>query len=515
MVLCFQVHILSFWLLDLLDEDFLGNSTNGRKKCRIHNHQASFDLLSSCSKLHTKEDNCLSYKDHELISMQFSNNNAVIDFKEHEIEMEYVQQSDYSFESWDGSPGKFMPKVSGKRENKLCISKNHFSSAEDYFLENRVTAAERSAVNLEDNNVGFLWADEFELHTSVSNGSVRSAVPCDSQEVSNDLEMSRVTMKPFLKSCSTHRSLPLEGELFMDNELDIQSDGFRNKGMLSATCHQDDIPETDGSNQGFDFLTRTSLQDQASVFQPFPRGMTKSDSYAQFDCLSRASVKSTSFYEEHLDEGNGFSSYSGTNMGRIDASHPTIGSKWCSVTSDPSSQATPWDVEDYSDIDTLQERTRSVERAGNENFLDSEEKDYGFSYDMKLNSSSQENHTTCCTKSGLDFSTLSQFPQRHNLNIQISPLRTDILTDETDWSNCDSHDGDHTDTGIHKIQRDRHADYQHCERYHSIKERSRSHSAPPFHRCKRRFIALKYPVTTETGEVNVPACACILMLISL
>ncbi|XP_048334561.2 DNA mismatch repair protein MLH3 [Ziziphus jujuba] len=492
---------------DLLDEDFLGNSTSGRKKFKIQNHQASFDLLSSCSKIHTKEDNCLSCKDHELISMQCSNNNAN-DFKEHEIEMDYVEHSDYSFEAWDGSLAKFMPKVSGKRENKPCISKNHFSLAEDYFLQNRVTAAERSSINLKDSDVGFLSGDEFELGPSVSTGSARSAVPCDSPEVSNDLEMSRVMMKPFLKSCSTNRSLPLGRELFMDNELDFQSDCFRNKGTLSASSYRYDIPKIDFSNQ-FD-MSRTLWQDQASAFQPFPRVMTKSDSYAQFDCLSRASVKSTPFYEEHLDEENGFSSYSGTDTGRIGSGHQTIHSKSCFVASDSSSQATPWDVENCPDIDTLEERSRSVIRAGNKNFLDSEEKDHRFSHDMKLNSSIQENYTTCWTKSGLDFTTPSRFPQRHNLNIEISPLCTDILTDETHWSNCDSHDGDHTDTGIYKSQRGRLADYQHCERYHSIKERSRSHSAPPFYRSKRRFIALNHPVTkpvtkeTEESKMKHP-----------
>ncbi|KAF3440250.1 hypothetical protein FNV43_RR18534 [Rhamnella rubrinervis] len=150
--------------------------------------------------------------------------------------------------------------------------------------------------------------------------------------------------------------------------------------------------------------------------------------YAQFDCLPRYFVKSTPSYEEHLD---------------------------------PLSQATSWDLEHYTDIDMLEESSRSVKRASNKHFLDGEEMDYRFDFDT--------------------------------------------LTDEKDLLSCDSHGKDHTHNGIYESQRDCSAYSHRSRKYHSSKERTRSHSAPPFYRSKRKFSALNYPMTVKTGEVNILA----------
>ncbi|KAF3440251.1 hypothetical protein FNV43_RR18535 [Rhamnella rubrinervis] len=198
---------------DLLDEDFPGNIKKGRKKFRIQNDQASFDL-SSRLKILTKEDNFLSDKDHDLIPMHYSFENTD-DFKKQKTELEYVHHIENSFQLCDGSLAKCMSKASGRHENSQCNSNNKFSSAEDYFLENRVTAAESSNNNVEDNNFSFSWGNgSSEFDISVSYGSARSAVPCDTTEVSDDLEMNRVTMEPFLKSCSAHGRLPRGGLVY-------------------------------------------------------------------------------------------------------------------------------------------------------------------------------------------------------------------------------------------------------------------------------------------------------------
>lgn len=485
-------------MLNLLDEDFPGNSRNGRKKFRIQNDQASFDLLSPCSKILTKEDNCLSKNDHDLIPMQYSYEN-IDDFKKQETEKEYLHHTENSFQLWDGSLPKCMPKASGRREYSQYNSDNHFSSAEDYFSENRVAAAETSNNNVEDNNFSFLWGNESsEFDISVSNGSARNAVPSD------DLEMSRVTIDPFLKSCSAHGRLPCEGALFTDDELDFRSDGFRTKQILSVPYQWDDIPETDSSNQSFHFISKTSWQDQVPAVQRFPRVLSKSDLYAQFDCLARDFVESTPSYEEHHDEENDYLYDSVRNRGSIGSGHLTLRSRWFSETSDPLSQVTPWDVEHYTDIDMLEESSRSVKRASNKHFLDGEEKDYRFNFGIKSNSSSQENYPTC-TNYGLHFASSSQFPQRYNLNNKISTFCPDTLTDEKDFLSCDSHGKDHTNTGIYESQRDCYAYSHRSRKYHSFKERTRSHSAPPFYRRKRRFSALNYPMTVKTGEVNALA----------
>ncbi|KAF3440880.1 hypothetical protein FNV43_RR19166 [Rhamnella rubrinervis] len=416
-----------------------------------------------------------------------------------------VHHIENSFQLWDGSLAKCMSKASGRHENSQCNSNNKFSSAEDYFLENRVTAAESSNNNVEDNNFSFSWGNgSSEFDISVSYGSARSAVPCDTTEVSDDLEMNRVTMEPFLKSCSAHGRLPREGALFTDDELDFRSDGFRTKQILSVPYEWDDIPEADSSDQSFNFLSKTSWQDQAPAVQPFPRVLSKSDFYAQFDCLPRYFVKSTPSYEEHLGEENDYSYDSVQNRGNIGPGHLTLQSKWFSETSDPLSQATSWDLEHYTDIDMLEESSRSVKRASNKHFLDGEEMDYRFDFGMKSNSSNQENCPTCI-KHGLDYASSSQYPQRFNLNNKISLLCPDTLTDEKDLLSCDSHGKDHTHNGIYESQRDCSAYSHRSRKYHSSKERTRSHSAPPFYRSKRKFSALNYPMTVKTGEVNILA----------
>lgn len=461
----------------------------GRKKLRIQNAQASFDCLSSCSKISAKEDNCLSTNDDELIPMEYSFKN-IGDFKKQETEMEYVHPTD-NFQSWDSSLAKCTSKASRKCENSQRNSDNHFSSAEDYFLENSLIAAERSNNNVDNNNLSFSWGNESsEFDICVNNGSARSAVPSNTQEFIDDLEMSRVTMEPFLKSCSAHGRLPCEGAFFADNELDFPSDGFRTEQVLSVPYHWDDVPETDSSDQSFRFLSETSWHDQAPTIQPYPKVLPKSDPYAQFDCLPRAFVN-----EENLDEGNDCSFDTVENRGSIEPGHLTLRSRLFFETSDPLSHTTPWDVERYTEIDILDESSRSVKRASNEHFLDDEDRDYRFDIRMKSNSSSQENH-------GLDYASASQFPKRYNLTNKIPPFHPDTSTDQKDLLSCDSHGKDHTDTRLYKSQRDCYAYTNQCRNYHPFRGRTRSHSAPPFYRIKRRFSALKHPMTMKTSEVN-------------
>lgn len=114
------------------------------------------------------------------------------------------------------------------------------------------------------------------------------------------------------------------------------------------------------------------------------------------------------------------------------------------------------DFEPISDVKAVDGHYRSVKRATNKYFVDGEEKDCTFSFDIISKRSGRE-HCTTHKDHGLDFSNYSnsgKFFQPHNLDGELSPECPDILTDETDWSCLHPRSKDNKGTDLYEKQKD-------------------------------------------------------------
>ncbi|EXB95122.1 DNA mismatch repair protein mutL [Morus notabilis] len=466
---------ITMYAEDLGDENFSGNSTIEKKNSTIQSHLASPGLVSSHLKILNKEEAYLSHGQQDITPIRSSSNY----FKEKENETDFTIQTEKFGQSWELPLPKCIAEVSGNCENEIYISDNNISSVKDHFFVNEVSNGERCSGRVDNSNFTSWWGnDSFEGSLNVSSGS-GIAKFTDCPDLIDDVKM----IRPFLKSCSLRRSLPHESSLFTDAGHDIRSDNFKMKKLLTESYDRVDISEIDGGNLSFDFLSKTSWQDQTSSFQHFPKVSRKSDLSAEFDSLP---VKSIPFYEESLDGNDDFSSHSIAKVDTIGSDHFNLDSKWRFLTSDSFSQGSPWEVEDYTDINIRE---------------DSEENDCRFSYDVLEKRSSQENCTTR-SNSGLDDAVSGRFLQSYKLKNNFSPECIDILTDERESLSLGSHGKSHKSIAIHKSQRDKYN--EEIERNsHFSSRRSRSCSAPPFYRSKRRFFALNCHFSSKAD--NGPA----------
>ncbi|PON82743.1 DNA mismatch repair protein [Trema orientale] len=539
-------------LEDLHDDNLPRNSTIGKKKCRLQNHEDSSDLISSHLKMLSKEDKYLSHRDQDIAPNQHSRKYYHY-FKETENEMDSHFQIDSSLLTWDHPLAQRMTKVSNNRENQLYISDNNSLSAEDYFLVNEVTSGERRSVwekdsfeaNLgvssesagsalccqeftddaemsrygkkpflkscslrgcllqeralctdgtDDVNFSSLWVkDSFEVNLGVSGESADSALCC--QEFTDDAEMSRYGKKPLMKSCSLRGCLPQERALCTDDACNFKTDCFKIKRMLTGPYDRINISDPDGSNQSFDYSSRTLCEDKSPSLQPF---LT-----AEFGRLPRAFERSIPLYEEHIEENDGFSSDSVTKVETIGSDHLNSDFEWCPLSLDSISQTTPWDVDNYTDINILEDGCKSVKTASIKHFSDREENDCRYTNDLLEKGSRQEKCTTSCSYSGLADAGSDRFFQRHDSNNKFPPKSTNTLTNETDWLSIGSLGKNHIGCEMYKSQRDTDIYKESRKKFHFLKGRSRSHSAPPFCRSKRRFFTLSCHSSVKAG--NGPA----------
>ncbi|XP_024025767.1 DNA mismatch repair protein MLH3 isoform X2 [Morus notabilis] len=481
---------ITMYAEDLGDENFSGNSTIEKKNSTIQSHLASPGLVSSHLKILNKEEAYLSHGQQDITPIRSSSNY----FKEKENETDFTIQTEKFGQSWELPLPKCIAEVSGNCENEIYISDNNISSVKDHFFVNEVSNGERCSGRVDNSNFTSWWGnDSFEGSLNVSSGS-GIAKFTDCPDLIDDVKM----IRPFLKSCSLRRSLPHESSLFTDAGHDIRSDNFKMKKLLTESYDRVDISEIDGGNLSFDFLSKTSWQDQTSSFQHFPKVSRKSDLSAEFDSLP---VKSIPFYEESLDGNDDFSSHSIAKVDTIGSDHFNLDSKWRFLTSDSFSQGSPWEVEDYTDINIREGSCTYVKTARYKNFTDSEENDCRFSYDVLEKRSSQENCTTR-SNSGLDDAVSGRFLQSYKLKNNFSPECIDILTDERESLSLGSHGKSHKSIAIHKSQRDKYN--EEIERNsHFSSRRSRSCSAPPFYRSKRRFFALNCHFSSKAD--NGPA----------
>ncbi|XP_008241931.1 PREDICTED: DNA mismatch repair protein MLH3 [Prunus mume] len=470
------------WKKDLLDGDLSELSKFGKKRSRLQNCQASPDLMEML----IKEDNHASQKRHVRMSYGYLHENTkdFDDFQKQHIEIEFGHHTDCSFQSRDDHLAKVMLTATQKKEKHPSMPDINFFSEEDYIMEYRSAAAEGSS-NVDDNIFSSSWQDEpFKVDPSVGNGSTGSGISCGLNEFGTDVEFTQDLVQPFLRSCSSKGRFPSERDLCTDGGLKFQYDGFRNKRRRGGCYNSVESPEIDGS-KSCDFVSRT-------LWPEF-------DLYTEFDSPSRDFIKPIPCYGKHFGGENSF-----MNAENVVSCHKTLINDLCSVTSNSLSQSTYLDFEPFSNINAVEGNYRSVKRDTNKYFLDGEEKDCTFSYDIISKSSSRE-HCTTHTDRELEFNDYAgsrKFFQPHNLDGEFSRECPDILADETDWSRQYSHCNNNMGIDMYKRQKDQFEDQDCLKNHVSIGRSKRSHSAPPFYRFKRRYFTLSHPLTTTAGKLD-------------
>ncbi|KAJ0097652.1 hypothetical protein Patl1_29279 [Pistacia atlantica] len=518
--------------------------------------QASFRLPSSLEKL-TKNNSHLYHGERERTTFrEFQIDTAELDEKN--TEMEFVCQSDYSFRSSDGSFTEWLTSVpqrevqidTAELEEKntemesFCQTDYSFqssdslfarclttvpqnidqhpwtadiysSSKEDYLLDNSFAASGKSNTCVEDELMSFKFGKEYvKIEPVVSSGLSENALNFHRDEFSHELETNMNIKKPYLSSCSSGKGLPFGGASFAGvEEFECLIDRFKYKRRRILSDERDDILEVDASDQGSDLYSKSLWQDEASCAQHVPKVMSKGDIPTSFDLLSRVSPKTFPSYGESFTEETSLLSDSNTRLGKSVSGHQSLNSEWCNRISDPFYQAASWDVGHFDNKNGLEGSSR-LGKGANYGQLDDTLENCNFGYDIRLKSTNQENCTSIHTSTALDFKDYHQSSeyffkllQEQNLPNRFSPEHSDMLVDKTDWLRPVSYGQDFSKNENLRRQ----FRYDNRKPNPISKERSRrSHSAPPFHRHKRRFISLSHCSKMQAGESNINTFHCAL-----
>ena len=455
----------------------------------------------------TEENDHFSCRKENKIPFQKLHNDTS-EFEGQRNKIGFVHQIDCSFQSLDDSPSKCISGVHSYTEH-LELPDDNFFITKNNFLENKFTVLESSFDHVEDKILGSTWGNE-SLNVDHDMGNGFRALSYNSYEFRNGVEeASKDFKKPTLQSCSLRRSLLSDWE---SDKFEFQIDGLRTR--------QRQIDH----NKSFDFFPGTAWQEEASSDWPSSRLKTKPEMCTGLDFMSRDSLKSLSTYRERFAVENNLPPDSVEQSGKFGSGHLSLNSECCSMVSQSLFQTTPWDVEHFTHENTPQGGLGSDRNVSYEHFIDSESGEWIFSHDIMPSSSSQENcSSSSCINTGLglkDYTVPSRDIYRllkeNDLDNIFTPRHSDILSIETDWlySNSCSKDNNNNrtvpscsiplSTYIHKDENKKERlRYQNCGQIHASKERSRSHSAPPIYRGKRKFLALNDHWTMESKKVDV------------
>lgn len=483
----------------------LENSEFVIKKFEIQNHQSSCHLASSPLEMLTQEvNNSFNREYHKVPFQEFYMD--VSGFKEQQADMEFACQSNCSFQSWNGSLCKHMPTMTQKSDSQLFTLDNNFLLPDDYFSENRFTAREKSNEEEEGHTMNSEWQNlSPKIESGARNESAGSALSLDCHKFSSEPEVIKSRKKPYLQSCSSQRSLRLDRALFMTEKgFEFPTGGFKTKRRRVADENVD-ILKADVSNPRFDNFPMTFSQDEGSCDQLFPSGIIGAEMSADFDLLSGASAMSFSSYRKPSAEEKGRASDSVVHMESFGSIDHSLNSDWCSITSDTLFQTTAWDVGSFPHDNACEGSVRSSKRENYWHFADSNEKECKFSYDIASKSSGENNCISRSTRNVLDFKDCAYSDKDickflgYNPHNEFSLEQSDTSIGETDWLCVDSRSKGHKSNDKYESQGSqlRYQDWEvPKERY------KRSHSAPPFHKSKRRFISLNCHSMMKKGKTH-------------
>ncbi|GKV30207.1 hypothetical protein SLEP1_g39048 [Rubroshorea leprosula] len=469
---------------DLLGEGFSVGSKFTIKKCRTQNNQPTSDLPRPYDKIQLEE----FHKNAE-------------QFRE--------QMAGYSFQSCDSSLAKCPDSVSQKSDDHISTPHYNFLST-DVYLGNRIDASERSNRHAKSNSLSSkLDYDSFKFENDVTNELAGFY-----HELSNESLFRKDIRKPFLQSCSSRESPPFDGTFFeRENGIESPINSFTTKRKLVCPSEGFNILEVNVTDQRFDYLSRNMWHDSASYAKMDIVHEDNDKIPSDFNILTRTSVKPFLLYGDTSSEEYGFLSDSDIQVENTGSRFQSLRSEWCSVTSDPF---------EHFPTKAFEGSLRSGERDYCWHSFDIEEKKFQFTNDLMSRSSSKGNCTFSSKNTGLEFKEYADSGrdccrsfQEYNLGDKFSLGYSDVPVEEEDWFCSDLHGKDYNKDWFcsdlcgkdyksineYESQRDQFG-HQDSERNPVPRGRSRSNSAPPFHRHKSRFISLNngLPIAAEAAE---------------
>ncbi|KAG6775612.1 hypothetical protein POTOM_019090 [Populus tomentosa] len=411
---------------DFFDADFSGFAI---KKGGVKIHQSSHHLISCPLKMLNKEVDHLFHGKHDKVPQEFYSN--VSEFKEEQVDKEFVLQGEYSSQTWNGSISGYMPRATKTDECHLLTSDKNFLLPDNCFLEDSFTTRERLSDHMQSHFSSSEWQNESPKIDSVArNESPGSAFSIDHYGFRNELPFSKSNIKPILQSCSSQKSLSLDRDFFAGKEaFEFLNDGSKNKRRRLCTAENVGIPKGDTI---FDIFPCALPQDNASCTQRLPADTDGAEMSAAFDLLPGAYVNSSSPNGKLLAKGKGLASNSILQLEMYASGNHSSMSDWCSVTSSAFFQAKAWDAEYFPD-DNASEGSKGWGKKENCWHLPD-------SWEIMSKPSSQDNFFSSCTSSVLDFKNsadsskdICKLRQWQDQNNEFSRQHSDISVGETDW----------------------------------------------------------------------------------
>ncbi|XP_020532764.1 DNA mismatch repair protein MLH3 isoform X2 [Jatropha curcas] len=499
------------WKEDFLDADVSENFEFAVNKCEIQKHKSSHHHASSHFKIPAKEVGHIYSRGSDKVPFQgFCMN--ISEFKEQETDTEFLCHSDYTLQSWNGYLSKHASTINQKSDNHLWTSDDNFLSSGDYFLEDRFTARQRSSDYEQGDTLGLEWQSESPKITSVEIKEFSGGpFSLDYHKFGDELEVSKNNEKPFLKSCSSQRSMPLDRSLFKSEEgLEFPINDFKTKRRRVCFDEKVHILKIDARDHRFDIIPGAMQQHEATCSQKFPVLSMGVDMPAGFDSLSRACEKSFSFHGKLCAEEKGLGSDSFVPFDSSVSCYQSGNSEWHSLTTDALFKKTSSAVEHSSDDNSYEWRARLGKRESCWHFADGEETEESCSYKMASNRSNEDNFISKHASTMSDVKDHSATPidfskplQGYNLNDELSLEHSDVSVCETEWLQLDLYSG-----GLKSDDKYENQENQlRCRDWKQgkfPKERCRrSRSAPPFYRNKKRFISLSHHSTMKEGNAQL------------
>ncbi|KAL6959813.1 hypothetical protein U1Q18_039969 [Sarracenia purpurea var. burkii] len=476
------------------------------KRCRI---QSQLDLTSfapplACLETETEENDYMSDQKEN----RFTRRNAS-EFNGQQTGLVFDDQINFSSQSCDGLLAPSKVAVKKESGSSLLAPDNNIFSVEDHFLREKLNGHTSSILD-------YSLEDE---HLNVGNGYTGSALSCDCIEMGTgeDLKL------PFLRRCSSWRSLPLDRESLLNSGgLGFQIDGLRTRRKRLESDDLADVGEVDDSDQRFNFLRRTQWQDEAASVWSSARPRTECDILTSLDFLSRDSVKSSEIGGGYLAREHDPPLDSDAHIRPFVSTHRSFDSEWSSVMLDPLFGSKSHGVEQFFDDDDTLESGMKYDSNARYDYLEDREIDRDFRFDDSMqNNSSQENLSfSSWTNMHSDLKSYASsqgdgdgFLVQRNLEEVLFPKYSDILNHDREWLCFDSrgkHDCNHcaeiSHQNISSIYRAK-DEYQKDQIiYHTeqnvCKRRPRNHSAPPFYRGKKQFSALNNRLTMANPKIH-------------
>ncbi|KAG4403644.1 hypothetical protein GLYMA_01G158400v4 [Glycine max] len=405
-------------------------------------------------------------------------------FKVQQSKGDFLLQTGYSGNLLDGSYAKCNSTVMRKHNSLLMHDSNSLLEGDNFFY-GEIPAVESFNIDVPFDAPSSSHGRRFhKVEADVINESFEDDLLYNScSGYGYDVKINGDLQQPFLKRCSMLGSILHEKALFVNDEHELQTDGFWSKHNTEEDYRS-----------GKDLYVHRCPE------------VTK----------KLKITKDSDFLVRPLSEENCLppdSCYSALRIGSSGSDDQLLNFEWHPVHQIPSSQASALGVCHTTDIeDELGEISRYYKRIHHTKHFDDREADCRFSYNMSRNAN-QHRRASSFANIGFNFDVagdcgeiFNRLVDRPDFGDIHSSKRSDILNEEPDWLLSKSCIKSCKRPNKNKGKRDR---FRNSTLEENLERSRRSFSAPPFHRSKRRFFSLNHPsemiAKRQIGRVSNPA----------